>query len=197
METKDKSSKSKNLKRIAFTVWPISSKVAQDPLLSRTRPSAFMGDRPERYDVHSPSKAEIATKEGRAKLIKSRNAQFLIRHFIPDFDFRPLQILFEEADKPNVDLKKARSNAASRMSELPPVEAPDFDFLTLDRWPSGFFVHRKKDNVWWLEEKPPVPFVDRGGYVWPGHEQLKINMQRYLPSWRASKFNVKNPFVKD
>lgn len=197
METKDKSSKSKNMKRIAFTVWPIPSKIAQDPLLSRTRPSAFMGDRPERYDVHSPSKAEMSTKEGRTKLSKSRSAQFLIRHFIPDFDFRPLQILFEEADKPNVDLKKARSNAASRMSELPPLEAPDFDFLTMDRWPSGFIVHRKKDNVWWLEEKPPVPFVDRGGYVWPGHEQLKINMQRYLPTWKASTFNVKNPFVKD
>lgn len=197
METKDKSSKSKNMKRIAFTVWPMPSKIAQDPLLSRMRPSAFMGDRPERYDVHSPSKAELVTKEGRTKLSKSRSAQFLIRHFIPDYDFRPLQILFEEADKPNVDLKKARSNAASRMSELPPVEASDFDFLTTERWPSGFIVHRKKDNVWWLEEKPPVPFVDRGGYVWPGHEQLKINIQHYLPTWKASTFNVKNPFMRN
>jgi hypothetical protein len=197
VETKAKTSEAKNIKRIAFTVWPIPAKVAKDPLLYRTRPSAFMGDRPERYDIHWPTKAEMATKEGRAKRSEARNARFLIHHFIPDFDFRPLQILFEEADKPNVNLKKARRDAASRIRELEPIEALSANFLTIERWPSDFIVHHKKDNVWWLEEKPPIPFVDRGGYVWPGHEQLKINIQHYIPRWRAPTFNLKNPFVKD
>ena len=60
----------------------------------------------------------------------------------------------------------------------------------------GFIVYHKPENVWWLEEKPPVPFADRGGYVWPGHEQLKINMRRYLPQWKAPAFKVQNPFAK-
>lgn len=198
METKSKSTNDKNVKRIAFTTWPIASKVANDPLLSRTRPSAFMGQRPSRYDVSFPPRDELATKEGRAKRSKARSARFLIHHFLPDFDFRPLQILLEEADKPNADLKKARRAAQNRIAQLEPSELDeDMEFIKTEPWPAGFMVHRKTDNVWWLEEKPPVPFVDRGGYVWPGHEQLKINMRHYLPQWKAPALTAANPFVKE
>lgn len=194
-ETKSKA-KSKSIKRIAFTTWPISQRIAQDPLFYRSHPSAFMADTPNRHDVRLPSREELLTKEGRKRRSKARGERALIHHFIPDFDFRPLQILFEEADRPNADMKKARSIAKRRTAELSPSDQGEAGYFTMDRWPAGFIVHRKSENVWWLEEKPPVPFADRGGYVWPGHEQLKINIKRYLPEWKAPTFKVENPFAK-
>lgn len=186
----------KGIKRIAFTTWPISQRIAQDPLLYRSHPSAFMADTPNRHDVRLPSRDELSTKAGRKKRSKARSERALIQHFIPDFDFRPLQVLFEEADRPNVDIKKARSIAKRRTDELSPSDEGEVGYSTMDRWPAGFIVYHKPENVWWLEEKPPVPFADRGGYVWPGHEQLKINMRRYLPQWKAPAFKVQNPFAK-
>lgn len=195
-ETKSKSKAKSGIKRIVFTTWPISQRIAQDPLLYRSHPTAFMADMPNRHDVRLPSRDELATKEGRKRRSRARSERALIQHFIPDFDFRPLQILFEEADRPNADMKKARSTAKRRIEELSPSDQGEARYFTMERWPAGFIVHRKSENVWWLEEKPPVPFVDRGGYVWPGHEQLKININRYLPQWKAPAFKVENPFAK-
>jgi hypothetical protein len=46
-------------------------------------------------------------------------------------------------------------------------------------WPAGFQVRPwMQANGWWQNEHPPTPFADRGGFVWPGQEKLKV---QYLP----------------
>ena len=188
----------KDVKRlIAFTTWPIPRRISRDPLLYRSHPSAFMADAPYRHDVRLPSLAEVVTKEGRQRRSKARSERALIQYFIPDFDFRPLQILFDEADRPNANRETARQIAKYRIEELSPSNQGEAGYFTMDRWPSGFIVQRKAENSWWLEEKPPAAFVDRGGYVWPGHEQFKINIKRYLPQWKAPALTFENPFAKE
>lgn len=189
-----KATSSNSIKVIPFTTWPISSKISQDPLLYRTRPGTFMADHPNRHNVRVPSNRYVEDRVPRLNALKSR---YLIRHFIPDFDFRPLEILFQEADKPNVTMKKARRNAAIRIAELSSdKKGKKARFVKTERWPTGFIVRHKRRKVWWLEEKPPLPFTDRGGYVWPGHQQLKINMEHYRPQWKGPTLQVKNPFAK-
>jgi hypothetical protein len=34
---------------------------------------------------------------------------------------------------------------------------------------------------WWVKTKPPVAYADRGGFIWPGHETLKINLEKFIP----------------
>ncbi len=41
----------------------------------------------------------------------------------------------------------------------------------------------KGGNIWWIEGKPLAPFVDSGGYIWPGHERLKFKVERFFPKW--------------
>ena len=193
--TAPKGSTAARIKRIAFTTWPIPQRIAMDPILIRNYSSVFMADLPERHDVYMPPRSS-KTPEDRRQRTKARDARALIKHFIPDFDFRPLQILFQEVHKPKTDLKQGGRAAQRQVGALSP-SGQEKGFFTIDRWPAGFSIQRKTRNVWWLEEKPPVPFVDRGGYVWPGHEQLKININNYLPKWwTVSKSEVTNIVTK-
>lgn len=195
------SSKKDNIKRIAFTTWPLTSKVSQDPLLF-DRPSVYMADHPNRI----PNLTSTASD---TEQLAAMNRRLLVDHFIPKYDFRFLEILQEESRKPNVDMKTARRRALNRMKELEKqaaldtekkamreaelgikkkkkkgvIEKPETVLFTTERWPSGFIMQTNNQNIWWLKVKPPRPFVDRGGYVWPGHEQLKINIRHYIPNW--------------
>jgi len=41
-------------------------------------------------------------------------------------------------------------------------------------WPAGLDMREWMQPLdWWQNEHRPIPFADRGGFVWPGHEKLK------------------------
>lgn len=192
METSTKSSakKSKQLKasvkRIAFTTWPISQKIANDTLLSHTHPSTFIADRANRHRVLQPEVGKKSKSTNERRLFRDvRSQRMLIRFFIPEIDFRPLEIAYQEMDQPGAfSLKWARREANRRIRELDNVGPPDEPkHFSLERWPSGFIVPVKGGNVWWIEGKPLAPFVDSGGYIWPGHERLKFKVERFFPKW--------------
>jgi len=175
-----------NVKRIAFTTWPISQKIADDVLLSHVHPSTFLADTANRHRVlpRNIGKARKTTND-RQLFRDVRSQRSLIRFFIPEIDFRPIEIAYQEMDRPGMlSLKWARREANRRIRELDNVGPPDEPkYLSLERWPSGFIVPVKGGNIWWPEGKPLAPFADSGGYIWPGHERLKIKVDRFFPKW--------------
>ena len=65
-----------------------------------------------------------------------------------------------------------------------PAVIPDLEFepWTDEQWPSGLNVTTLGAPLgWWFTTKPPTPFADRGGFVWPGHETLKIDIETFIP----------------
>lgn len=53
---------------------------------------------------------------------------------------------------------------------------------TGETWPSGFrMTELDADPAWWAKVTPVPAFAERGGYVWPGHEHLKIDVQEFIP----------------
>lgn len=65
-------------------------------------------------------------------------------------------------------------------SSTPPSD--EFDSWTGEDWPSGFGLTNPDGQLgWWAATKPPVAYADRGGFIWPGHEALKINLEKFIP----------------
>lgn len=67
------------------------------------------------------------------------------------------------------------------MKDTAAIQETDFEAWTGEQWPSGFSISTPHTELgWWFARKPPTPFADRGGFVWPGHETLKINIETLL-----------------
>jgi hypothetical protein len=58
----------------------------------------------------------------------------------------------------------------------------EFDSWTGESWPFGLGLTTTDAPLgWWVKTKPPVAYADRGGFIWPGHETLKINLEKFIP----------------
>ena len=111
-----------------------------------------------RRGVYSTDRGE------RHKLDTDHDIEFVLR-FDPDYELLPK----EEKRTVFDDEERGPENV-------------DVESWTSSEWPSGFQLGKFEEYPkWWLEEKPPVPFADRGGFVWPGHETLKINVDQFIP----------------
>jgi hypothetical protein len=72
--------------------------------------------------------------------------------------------------------------SAGLMQETVAIMEEDFEPWKGEQWPTGFGVREPHTNLSWLfTTKPPTPFADRGGFVWPGHETLKIDLDALIP----------------
>ena len=111
-----------------------------------------------RRGVYSTDRGE------RHKLDTDHDIEFVLR-FDPDYELLP-----KEEKRTIFD------------DEEPSPESLEGESWTSSEWPSGFQLGKfEAYPEWWLGEKPPVPFADRGGFVWPGHETLKINIDQFIP----------------
>lgn len=187
-------------KRIFFTTWPVSSTLSTDFLRYHIGwpARALMGRRPSTYQTAIPAFEDFLQllRESRlnnAAIAKSMTNKSFIEHFNPDFEWRPTQLLFEEMKKPPISPmspqlheKLARRRASERFAIQPPLnqDPPETEFLGSNQWPHGFYLEKITKyvkNSWWFQLRPPTPFADRGGYVWPGQQLLKVRGRDYLP----------------
>jgi hypothetical protein len=71
-----------------------------------------------------------------------------------------------------LDLKK-KMNKYFAM-KVDPINSPSYRAGFRIEWPAGLDLREWMQPLdWWQNEHPPIPFADRGGFVWPGHEKLK------------------------
>ena len=105
----------------------------------------------------------------------------LVTRFNPDYGFLP------QAEKTGLGGAKAVAE-----------EGLDFDPWTGQDWPSGFSLTKPDEALgWWVKTKPPVPYADRGGFVWPGHETLKINIESFIPDTVRPVFQQARDFYRE
>lgn len=105
-----------------------------------------------------------ASDRGERHKLDSDHDIELVTRFNPDYDRLP------------------KVESAGLIRDAAAVPVLDFEPWTGEQWPSGFGITTPDTPLgWWFTTKPPTPFADRGGFVWPGHETLKIDLETFIP----------------
>ena len=105
-----------------------------------------------------------ASDRGERHKLNSNEDIELVTRFNPDYDRLP------------------KVGEAGVIRDSAAVSVLDFEPWTGEQWPSGFGITAPDTPLgWWFTTKPPTPYADRGGFVWPGHETLKINIETFIP----------------
>ena len=144
---------------------------------------------PKQKEAKIPRKNQLAPSE-----IALRDRYFVMR-FLPGFDFSKtfetffssLMVLPDQGKEE--DIARLKQEVAINIDkEIKRIGSSD-EFV-IQQWPSGLRFTRPDDEFkWWLEEDPPPPFADRGGFVWPGHENLKFDIKTYVPQIHLPKIS--------
>lgn len=174
----------RNTTDIVFTWWPIPASVAnmsipeqqnelriaqrsahrsslRDPLREAKHPDRERSA--SRIEAADGRRGVYAVDRGERHKLDSPEDIDLVTRFNPDFSELPSQ---------------AGTFGLSAM-QTPPR---DFEPWTGETWPSGFqLTDPDAEPGWWAKVTPAPAFAERGGYVWPGHAYLKIDVQRFIP----------------
>ena len=145
-------------KSVFFTLWPLHEwserQTASDPD-EKTRRLVLNTTRREQLDL------------------KNSNDRELFYHFYPP------KSLKEEKE---LELVSELYNDEITETNILDIKPSEWRFR---EWPSEMKTEQIGAHPgWWYKDRPPVPFADRGGFVWPGHEKLKIDEQVIPPTVR-------------
>lgn len=145
-------------KSVFFTLWPLHEwserQTASDPD-ENTRRLVLNTTRREQLDL------------------KNSNDRELFYHFYPP------KSLKEEKE---LEIVSELYNDEITETNILDIKPSEWRFR---EWPSGMKTEQIGAHPgWWYKERPPVPFADRGGFVWPGHEKLKIDEKVIPPTVR-------------
>jgi len=118
------------------------------------------------------------------KISAARKELTFVSRFLPNFPIRQIHRFYDDIDDASI---QATINVAKQRMAVQ-LEKQYAEYLVKKEpfyptWPSGFKFVKPSEvaTLRWLEADPPRPFADRGGFIWPGHYNLKFNIQNYLP----------------
>lgn len=150
--------KEPNHESVFFTLWPLHE-------ISDIQTASYSDEKTRRLVLNTTRRDHLD--------LKNANDRELFYHFYPP------KSLKEEKE---LEIVSELYNDEMTETNILDIKPSEWRFR---EWPSGMKTEQIGAHPgWWYKDRPPVPFADRGGFVWPGHEKLKIDEQIIPPTVR-------------